>query len=223
MNTITRRQALLAGLGLASTSALAACGAKQPSPASTTPATWAIPTQTPLATPAGATTVTHTLTPRPVTLDLGGVLAKTWAYTDELDGNVLRGKAGDLFRVTVDNQLPTATSVHWHGIALRNASDGVPGVTQDPIAAKSAFTYEFVAPHAGTYFFHPHSGVQIDRGLYAPLVLDDPRDPGDHDAEWVLVLDDWTDGVGKSPDAIFADFKANSGPCLLYTSPSPRD
>lgn len=212
MNTITRRQALLAGLGLASTSALAACGAKQPAPASTTPATWAIPTQTPLATPAGATTVTHTLTPRPVTLDLGGVLAKTWAYTDELDGNVLRGKAGDLFRVTVDNQLPTATSVHWHGIALRNASDGVPGVTQDPIAAKSAFTYEFVAPHAGTYFFHPHSGVQIDRGLYAPLVLDDPRDPGDHDAEWVLVLDDWTDGVGKSPDAIFADFKANSGP-----------
>ena len=88
----------------------------------------------------------------------------------------------------------------------------MPGVTQDPIAAKSAFTYEFVAPHAGTYFFHPHSGVQIDRGLYAPLVLDDPRDPGDHDAEWVLVLDDWTDGVGKSPDAIFADFKANSGP-----------
>lgn len=168
MNTITRRQALLAGLGLASTSALAACGAKQPSPASTTPATWAIPTQTPLATPAGATTVTHTLTPRPVTLDLGGVLAKTWAYTDELDGNVLRGKAGDLFRVTVDNQLPTATSVHWHGIALRNASDGVPGVTQDPIAAKSAFTYEFVAPHAGTYFFHPHSGVQIDRGCTLP-------------------------------------------------------
>ena len=58
MNTITRRQALLAGLGLASTSALAACGAKQPSPASTTPATWAIPTQTPLATAITASTYT---------------------------------------------------------------------------------------------------------------------------------------------------------------------
>ena len=111
----------------------------------------------------------------------------------------------------VDNKLPTSTSVHWHGIALRNASDGVPGVTQQPIEAGSSFTYQFVAPDPGTYFFHPHTGVQIDRGLYEPLVIDDPAEPGRYDHEWVITLDDWTDGVGTSPDDILAAFKAQNG------------
>ena len=111
----------------------------------------------------------------------------------------------------VDNKLPTSTSVHWHGIALRNASDGVPGVTQQPIEAGSSFTYQFVAPDPGTYFFHPHTGVQIDRGLYEPLVIDDPAEPGRYDHEWVVTLDDWTDGVGTSPDDILAAFKAQNG------------
>ena len=111
----------------------------------------------------------------------------------------------------MENALPTDTSVHWHGIRLHNAADGVPGFTQEPIAADASFTYEFIAPDPGTYFFHPHSGVQIDRGLYAPLIIDDPAEPGGYDIEWVLVLDDWTDGVGKSPDEILAAFKAQHG------------
>nr|WP_231980284.1 multicopper oxidase domain-containing protein [Tessaracoccus coleopterorum] len=91
---------------------------------------------------------------------------------------VLRGTAGDLFRITVDNQLPASTSVHWHGVRLHHAADGVPGVTQDPIEPGTSFTYEFVAPDPGTFFFHPHSGVQLDRALYAPLIIDDPDEPG---------------------------------------------
>ena len=126
-------------------------------------------------------------------------------------GKELRAKAGDVLKVHVQNTLPTETSVHWHGIRLHNAADGVPGLTQDPIAAGASYTYEFVAPDPGTYFFHPHSGVQIDRGLYAPLIIDDPAEPGTYDQEWVLVLDDWTDGVGKSPDDILAAFKAQNG------------
>ncbi|AHI02845.1 copper oxidase [Corynebacterium falsenii DSM 44353] len=214
MNTMSRRQVLLAGLGVASTGALSACGLKTGSSASASGSTspLALPTQSPLSPSSGAHTVTKTLIPRQLTLDLGGVKATTWAYHDELDTPVLRATAGDLLRIRVDNKLPASTSVHWHGIALRNASDGVPGVTQQPIDPGTRFTYEFVAPDPGTYFFHPHSGVQIDRGLHAPLIIDDPREPGDYDREWIITLDDWTDGIGKSPDDILAAFKKQNGP-----------
>ena len=115
---------------------------------------------------------------RMASVDLGGVNATTWMYGNGLPGKEIRAKAGDVLRVVVENGLPTDTSVHWHGIRLHNAADGVPRLTQEPIAPGASFTYEFVAPDPGTYFFHPHTGVQIDRGLYAPLIIDDPAEPG---------------------------------------------
>ena len=165
MNTLSRRHVLFTGLGLASAGALSACGAKNtPAAAPAAPnSPLTIPSQTPLVAAPGTKTVNHVLTPRPVTLDLGGVTARTWAYDETLDAPVLRARAGDLLQVRVENKLPTSTSVHWHGIALRQPSDGVPGVTQQPIEAGSSFTYQFVAPDPGTYFFHPHTGVQTGR------------------------------------------------------------
>src|SRR5690606_19193567 len=117
----------------------------------------------------------------------------------------LRARAGDLLRVEVDNQLPAETSVHWHGLALSNDMDGVPGLTQDPIAAGGRFTYEFTVPDPGTYFYHSHSGLQLDRGLYGALVIDDPNEPGDYDHDWIVVLDDWLDGTGRTPDDVARD------------------
>lgn len=111
-------------------------------------------------------------------MDFGGRIVTTWGYDDSLPGPLLRARAGDLLRVEVDNQLPVETSVHWHGLALSNDMDGVPGLTQDPIAADGRFVYEFTAPDAGTYFYHSHSGVQLDRGLYGALIIDDPHEPG---------------------------------------------
>jgi FtsP/CotA-like multicopper oxidase with cupredoxin domain len=146
-----------------------------------------------------------------VTLDLGGRTVSTWAYGDTAPGPLLRVDAGDVLRVDVDNQLPDATSVHWHGLALRNDMDGVPGLTQDPIAAGETFRYEFTAPHPGTYFYHPHSGVQMDRGLYGVLVVDDPQEPGEYDAEWIVVLDDWVDGTGRTPDRVLSDLQQAGG------------
>ena len=143
--------------------------------------------------------VSKTLTAKPVTLDLGGPTVATWAYADSVPGPVLRATAGEFLRVTLDNQLPADTTIHGHGIRLRNAADGVPGVTQDPVQPGTAFVYEFTAPDAGTHWFHPHTGLQLDRGLYAPFIVDDPREPGDYDHEWIVVLDDWTDGVGGRP------------------------
>ncbi|MGW5193386.1 multicopper oxidase family protein [Kribbella sp. NPDC004138] len=151
---------------------------------------------------AGGDVVTAKLTPRPVTLDLGGLTVDTWAYGDRLPGPQLRARAGDRLRVDVVNQLPAETSVHWHGVALRNDMDGVPGMTQDPIGVGGTFRYEFTAPDPGTYFYHPHVGVQLDRGLYGVLIVDDPVEPGRYDAEWILVLDDWVDGTGRTPDQV---------------------
>ena len=90
-----------------------------------------------------------------LTLDLGGTTVETWAYGDAVPGQTVRATAGDLLRVTVDNALPTDTSVHWHVIRLRNAAGVLTGVTQDPIAPGSAYLYEFTAPDPGTYFLPP--------------------------------------------------------------------
>jgi FtsP/CotA-like multicopper oxidase with cupredoxin domain len=104
---------------------------------------------------------------------------------------VLRGNAGDRLRIRVVNGLPEPTTVHWHGLAIRNDMDGVPGVTQPPIRPGGEFTYEFVLPEPGTYWYHTHARLQRGRGLYGPLIIDDPREPGGYDAEFIVVLSDW--------------------------------
>ncbi|MDP2013270.1 MAG: multicopper oxidase family protein [Actinomycetota bacterium] len=148
---------------------------------------------------------------RPTQVDLGGRVVSTWAYGDSIPGDPLRATAGDRVQVAFKNNLPVPTSVHWHGLAIGNAMDGVPGVTTPETPAGGSFDFDFVIPDAGTHWFHPHHPMQLDRGLYAPFIVDDPNEPGAYDAEWVLVLDDWTDGVGTSPEQILAQLQAKSG------------
>jgi FtsP/CotA-like multicopper oxidase with cupredoxin domain len=135
----------------------------------------------------------------------------TWSYDGQIPGAPIQVTAGEVVRATVANQLPAATSIHWHGIALRNDADGVPEVTQPPIDPGGEFTYEFTAPHPGTYWFHPHSGTQLDRGLYAPLIVDDPAEPGDYDQEWTVVLDDWLDDVTGTPEEVLDELRGGMG------------
>ncbi|MFF0742654.1 multicopper oxidase family protein [Streptomyces sp. NPDC004111] len=153
------------------------------------------------------------LTATPTTLDLGGgTTVRSWAYGDSLPGKEVRVTAGDTLALTLANHLPAATSLHWHGLALRNDMDGVPGLTQQEIRPGAEFAYRFAVPHPGTYWFHPHSGVQQDRGLYAPLIVEDPKEPLKYDKEWVVVLDDWVDGVqGSTPDAVLAELGRGMG------------
>lgn len=139
-------------------------------------------------------------------LDLGSRSVTSWVYGDRLPGQEVRVTAGDTLALTLANHLPQSTSLHWHGLALRNDMDGVAGLTQRAIGPGASFTYRFAVPHAGTYWFHPHSGTQQDRGLYAPLIVEDPREPLTYDHEWVVVLDDWVDGVdGSTPDGVLAE------------------
>lgn len=152
-------------------------------------------------------TVSASLTPQQVSVDLGGPVVRTLAYGDTIPGQVIRANVGDELAVHVANRLDRPTSVHWHGIALRNDMDGAEPATPN-IAAGDDFTYRFSVPHPGTYWAHPHTGLDADYGLYAPVIVDDPTEPVRYDQEWVVVLDDWTDDVGKSPRTIYGELRS---------------
>lgn len=219
---LSRRAVLGAGLAAAGATALSACtgsgsehGAHGPSAAA--PDGFVAPDGPEVAAAEAARgsgpVRTVRLTATATTLDLGGGrTVRSWAYGDELPGKEVRVTAGDTLALTLANHLPEATSLHWHGLALRNDMDGVPGLTQRDIAPGKDFTYRFTVPHPGTYWFHPHSGTQLDRGLYAPLIVEDPKEPLKYDKEWVVVLDDWLDGVdGSTPDAVLAELRQGMG------------
>jgi len=117
---------------------------------------------------------------------------EVWSFNGGVPGPEIRVPQGSRLRVEAQNALGRETTVHWHGIRLPNAMDGVPYVTQDPIADGGRFVYEFDVPDAGTYWYHPHfaSSEQVGRGLYGPLIVED-RKPIQVDRDVVWVLDDW--------------------------------
>ncbi|MEC3974397.1 multicopper oxidase family protein [Amycolatopsis sp. H20-H5] len=207
---LSRRRFLALGGGLAATATLGACTSdSSPAPTRIGPASAKVAAAEQARKKVGASTVDVTLTALPADVDLGGVRVSTWAFDGRIPGKEIRAKRGDLVRVQVHNALPQETSLHWHGLALRNDMDGVPGLTQDAVKPGGSYKYEFTVPDAGTYWFHPHVGVQLDRGLYAPLIVDDPSEPGDYDQEVVIVLDDWLDGTGQTPDAVYQNLLQN--------------
>jgi FtsP/CotA-like multicopper oxidase with cupredoxin domain len=115
-----------------------------------------------------------------------------WAYNGTVPGPELRFKQGERLRLEIENALDVETTVHWHGVRLPNAMDGVPGVTQKPIARGGRFLYEFDLPDAGTFWYHPHLGSpeQVARGLYGALIVEE-RNPPAVDRDLVWVLSDW--------------------------------
>lgn len=123
---------------------------------------------------------------------LEGRALDVWAYNGQVPGPTIRARAGDKLRVRLRNELPQPTTIHWHGLRLPNGMDGVPGVTQPPIESGASFTYEFVLPDAGTFWFHPHvrGSEQVERGLHGVLIVE-PRDDEPRERELVWLLDDW--------------------------------
>lgn len=107
-------------------------------------------------------------------------------------GPILRARQGEPLEVTVLNKLAEPTTVHWHGLRLPNAMDGVPYLTQAPIEPGKSFTYRFAPPDAGTFWYHPHSNSleQVARGLAGMLIVEEAA-PAGFDAELALVLKDW--------------------------------
>ncbi|MEK9536321.1 MAG: multicopper oxidase family protein [Aquiluna sp.] len=139
-----------------------------------------------------------------------GASITTSVFGDQIVGPEIRAGFGDQVSVITDNRLAKPTSVHFHGLALKNNADGVPMLTQDHIPTGNQFEQSFKAPHPGTYWYHSHTGLQQDEGLMGPLVIEDPNEPLSYDEEWVVFIDDWSVGFGNTPEENLAWLKENS-------------
>ncbi len=115
-----------------------------------------------------------------------------WGYDGMSPGPTLRVKQGEELKVRLVNDLKQSTVIHWHGLRLPNAMDGVPFLTQKPIEPGQSFDYHFMPPDAGTFWYHTHFGSseQLARGLYGILIVEE-RDAPQVDRDLMLVVDDW--------------------------------
>lgn len=123
---------------------------------------------------------TYAITAAPVQHDPGtGEPIRMMAYNGMIPGPTLRIPQGATVTIDVENDLDVPTTVHWHGIRINNADDGVPHLTQDPIEPGGTFTYTVNAPDAGTFWYHTHmdSDRQQTLGLYGALIVEPPREP----------------------------------------------
>ncbi len=123
-------------------------------------------------------------------------------------GPVIVATEGDLLRVTFHNTMDVQTSIHWHGILLPNEQDGVPILTTSPIAAGASHTFEYPIIQSGTYWYHSHTGLQEQRGVYGAMVLHPKPAMAKHETEkpdeHVVVFSDWSD---EDPKHILANLK----------------
>jgi FtsP/CotA-like multicopper oxidase with cupredoxin domain len=138
------------------------------------------------------------LTARPVRWPiLKDVYVTAWTYNGAVPGPMIRVREGDQVRITLKNELPEATSIHWHGLPVPNNMDGVPPFTQKAIEPGETFTYEFAAAPAGTFMYHSHVNTdqQIMLGLYAPFIIDSKTPETVKPAvDEMLMLSEWTIG-----------------------------
>lgn len=117
-----------------------------------------------------------------------------WGYDGQVPGPLLRIKKGEELKVRLVNKLPQPTTLHWHGVRVPNAMDGVAGLTQKLVAPGESFDYRFTPPDSGLYWYHPHilpqQAEQLGRGLYGVLIVDE-REPPRVDCDMLVLIDDW--------------------------------
>ncbi len=143
------------------------------------------------------TAVNFTGAPRLATTINGSIPAPT-----------LRWREGDTVTLRVTNRLAEETSIHWHGILLPYQMDGVPGISFNGIPPGETFTYRFKVQQTGTYWYHSHSGMQEQTGMYGAIVIDPAgSDPIRADRDYVVQLSDWTD---EDPMRVFHKLKMQS-------------
>ena len=142
---------------------------------------------------------------------LPGEQVQAYAFNRQVPGPRIRVTEGERVRIDVENRLPEATSVHWHGMILPNAMDGPADVTQKPIGPGETFTYEFTARQQGTYFYHSHKEPDRQQalGMYGALIVD-PKDPSidesyDYDHEYTIQLQEWLKKEGYTYPAMLME------------------
>ena len=142
-------------------------------------------------------------------LEIEGRETTVTTINGTIPGPLIRLREGEDVTLRVTNKLQEDTSIHWHGIILPAPMDGVPGISFAGIKPEETFVYKFPITQSGTYWYHSHSGLQEQLGVYGPLVIDPAGpEPVSYDREHVIVLGDWT---FESPYKILAKLKKNPG------------
>ncbi len=141
-------------------------------------------------------------------VNITGAARTAMAINGSVPGPILRWREGDTVTLRVRNQLKQDTSIHWHGIILPANMDGVPGLSFHGIAPDGMYEYKFKVHQNGTYWYHSHSGLQEQSGVYGALVIDakDPE-PFVYDRDYVVMLSDWTD---EDPARVLSKLKKQS-------------
>ncbi|UGW98258.1 copper resistance system multicopper oxidase [Pseudomonas aeruginosa] len=141
-------------------------------------------------------------------VNLSGSPATAMTINGSLPGPTLRWREGDSVTLRVRNRLAEDTSIHWHGIILPANMDGVPGLSFEGIAPGGLYEYRFKVRQNGTYWYHSHSGLQEQAGVYGALVIDAREpEPFSYDRDYVVLLSDWSD---EKPQRILAKLKKQS-------------
>ncbi len=139
----------------------------------------------------------------------GGHRGSAITINGTVPGPILRFREGEMATLRVTNQMDEDTSIHWHGILLPSEMDGVPGLSFAGIRPGETFTYRFQVRQYGTYWYHSHSSLQEQLGMYAPIIMEPvKRDPVAYDREHVIVLSDWT---FRDPHRLLAVLKKQGG------------
>ena len=154
-----------------------------------------------------AKTVEYDLTVGYKTVNFTGKERKAMAINGQIPGPTLSFTEGDRAIIRVHNEMDVETSIHWHGILLPNQYDGVPYVTTMPILPGKTHTFTFDLRQTGTYWYHSHTNLQEQRGMYGAIVIH-PKEPRvEVDQDIVLVLSDWTD---ENPYEVLRTLKRGS-------------
>jgi FtsP/CotA-like multicopper oxidase with cupredoxin domain len=156
---------------------------------------------------AQAAVVEYELTIAQQEVNITGKPARGMTINGGIPGPTLRFKEGDIARIHVHNKMSVETSIHWHGLLVPPDMDGVPYVSFPPIAASTTFTYEFPIRQSGTYWYHSHTSLQEQSGVYGSIVIE-PRQKRLHaDRDYVVLISDWTD---ENPYAVLRTLKRGS-------------
>jgi CopA family copper-resistance protein len=148
------------------------------------------------------------LTVGPLPVNVTGRRRIATVVNGSLPAPTLQFREGDTVTINVTNRLSVPTSIHWHGILLPSDMDGVPGLSFRGIMPGETFTYRFPVKQAGTYWYHSHSGMQEQTGMYGALILvPREKEPYTYDRDYVIVFSDWTD---EDPMTIVSNLKQQS-------------
>jgi FtsP/CotA-like multicopper oxidase with cupredoxin domain len=173
-----------------------------------------------LGTTSYAKVVRYELTATKGTVNLSGKTEVDWALmiNGSIPAPTLEFTEGDEAEIVVHNKLTEEVSIHWHGILLPPEMDGVAYVNTPPIHAGKSFTFRFAIRQYGTYWYHSHTKLQEQKGIYGGIIIHPRERKISYDKDLVVVLSDWSD---ENPDNIMKNLRKD-GDYYLYKKNSVR-